>query len=105
MGRLLSFIQPVLFPSIAAVFLDVRAFLNMVGRLIQITGNIVKQCARLYMGHGVDIVKDREMLNTIVVMVTSSTLECVITCSHLVVTTSTNKWSRSITLQSTTSAW
>ena len=104
MGRLLSFIQPVLFPSIAAVFLDVRAFLNMVGRLIQITGNIVKQCARLYMGHGVDIVKDRE-INTKVVMVTSSTLECVITCSHLVVTTSANKRSRSITLQSTTSAW
>ena len=102
---MLSFIQPVLFPSIAAVFLDVRAFLNMVGRLIQITGNIVKQCARLNMGHhGVDIVKDREMLNTKVVMVTSSTLECVITCSHVVVTTSTNKWSHSMTLQSTTSA-
>ena len=54
--------------------------------------------------HGVDIVKDRE-INTKVVMVTSSTLECVIMCSHLVVTTSTNKWSRSITLQRTTSAW
>ena len=104
MGRLLSFIQPVLFPSIAAVFLDVRAFLNMVGRLNPDNREYSK--TRLYMGHhGVDIVKDREMLNTIVVMVTSSTLECVITCSHLVVTTSANKWSRSITLQSTTSAW